>query len=236
MGVELALVLCVVVIVKGQSNHIIELYDGTSSVGSSVIVDNYVGNLNKIGFNDVTSSLCIVRGIWILYENPNFNTNAPGASSFNWGIDFCQDLPPSLNNLVTSVRYAGSAWGFQEDGLTIYEKDWFQYHEIYVATNTPAFDAFSYGGSLIVTGRNTWTLYDYPNYTGYKVCVTPLDIVEASPGFYTKPQDFGFAGRVIRSVRKGCWSERGIYPGIETQPTKLYSSNYGRQNNSVVNF
>jgi len=63
MGVELALVLCVVVIVKGQSNHIIELYDGTSSVGSSVIVDNYVGNLNKIGFNDVTSSLCIVRGM-----------------------------------------------------------------------------------------------------------------------------------------------------------------------------
>lgn len=69
-----------------------------------------------------------------------------------------KDSTPAIK--VTSVRYAGSAWGFQEDGLTIYEKDWFQYHEIYVATNTPAFDAFSYGGSLIVTGRNTWTLYE----------------------------------------------------------------------------
>ena len=35
----------------------------------------------------------------------------------------------------------------------------------------------------------------YPYYTGYRVCVTPLDIVDASPGFYTEPYDFGFAGR-----------------------------------------
>lgn len=234
-SVKLALILCVIALVKSQSNHIIELYDSNSGFGSSVLIDGYVENLSEIGFNDVTTSLCIVQGIWLLYENANFNINAPGASGFNWGINFCQDLPPLLNNRVTSVRYAGSAWGFQEDGLIIYENDWFQSREMYAAADFPSLGRFSYGGSLIVTGQSAWTLYEYPYYTGYRVCVTPLDIVDASPGFYTEPYDFGFAGRVIRSVRKGCWGDRSIYTAIKIEPGKLYSSYGAGHSDSIVN-
>ena len=60
---KLVLFVCIRTFVKCQSNHIIKLYDGTSGIGSSVVIDNYVDNLNKIGFNDVTTSLCIVQGM-----------------------------------------------------------------------------------------------------------------------------------------------------------------------------
>ena len=61
---------------------------------------------------------------------------------------------------VTSVRYGGSPFNFQEDGLNIYENEWFQENEVYATASSPNFSPFKNAGSLIVTGRSAWTLYE----------------------------------------------------------------------------
>lgn len=117
------------------------------------------------------------------------------------------------------MRYAGSPFSFQADAINIYQVQWFQSYEAFSSTDSP--DLIPYGGSLIVTGRSTWTLYEYaiivfifqdlcntfiitplflkllssPYYTGYRVCVTPADIMFAYPGFFPTAADFGFSGR-----------------------------------------
>ena len=51
-----------------------------------------------------------------------------------------------------------------------------------------------------------------PNFTGYHVCVVSADMTYAYPGFYPTAADFGFAGRTVQSVRKGCWTATKFQP------------------------
>ncbi|KAK4024960.1 uncharacterized protein LOC116918889 [Daphnia magna] len=211
--------------IQGQSDHTLQLYDGPlSSPGSWISVNNYVENLQNYAFNDLASSMCVIRGIWLFYENPSYNSVFLGLSAFYWGENFCEDLPTGLNNQVSSVRYAGSPYGFQADSINIYQVDWFQSYEVFAATDSLDLSPY-YGGSIIVTGRSYWTIYDSPNYQGYRVCVSPADITYAYPGFYTQASEFGFSGRVIRSARRGCWTENNFRPTFSAQPGKLYRRN-----------
>ena len=95
---------------------------------------------------------------WLLYQNPTYNTFQAGASSFYWGENFCENLPAELNNLVSSVRYGGSPFNFKDDAVNIYMGEWFQSYEVFASNDQPSVSA--YGGSLIVTGTSTWTLYE----------------------------------------------------------------------------
>ena len=49
--------------VSCQSDHTLQLYDGYSGTGSWVIIQNYVENLQTLTFNDLTSSVCVIRGM-----------------------------------------------------------------------------------------------------------------------------------------------------------------------------
>ncbi|XP_046464371.1 uncharacterized protein LOC124210099 [Daphnia pulex] len=212
-------------LIHGQSDHTLQLYDGAmNSPGSWIIINNYVDNLQNSAFNDLASSFCVVRGIWLMYENPSYNSNFLGASAFYWGENYCQDLPTGLNNQVSSVRYAGSPYNFQADALNVYQVEWFQSYEAFTASDSLDLSPY-YGGSLIVTGRSYWTIYDSPNYQGYHVCVTPADITYAYPGFFAQASEFGFSGRVIRSARRGCWTEKVFRPTTVMQPNQLYTRN-----------
>jgi hypothetical protein len=93
-----------------------------------------------------------------LYQNPTYNTYQAGASSFYWGENFCENLPAELNNLVSSVRYGGSAFDFKQDAVNIYQGEWFQSSEVLALNDV--LSIAGYGGSLIVTGTSTWTLYE----------------------------------------------------------------------------
>ena len=59
----LTLCMCILAHVKGQSNHKLKLFDGSNSQGSHLFIDNYIGNLQSVGFNDLTSSWCVVQGM-----------------------------------------------------------------------------------------------------------------------------------------------------------------------------
>ena len=60
--------------------------------------------------------------------------------------------------------------------------------------------------SIVVTGCNPWTVYDYTNYGGQGVCFYPADTHACSPGFFRNAQVMGGMQNRISSVRKGCFS------------------------------
>lgn len=204
---SLALVLfCCAATCRAQSSHTLQLFDGYNSAGNWISVDNYVDNLADLPFDDVASSVCVYRGIWLLYQNPSYNAYQLGAATYFWGDDVCGNLNAELSDQVSSVRYAGSPFNYLDDGLNIYQSDWFQGAEVFATNDQPIVTALA--GSLVVTGTSYWTLYETANYNGYHVCVTPADVQSASPGFYPSASDFGFANRLVRSVRKGCYVDR----------------------------
>ena len=44
---------------------------------------------------------------------------------------------------------------------------------------------------LSVSGCSSWTLYQYDNYQGESVCVTPSNTNTCSPGFYLSTTQLG---------------------------------------------
>merc|ERR1712142_1216929 len=69
----------------------------------------------------------------------------------------------------------------------------------------------NFGQSLVVTGCNPWTAYEYNNYQGRGVCFYPSDMMACSPGFYRNAQMLGGMANRISSVRKGCYSNIKVY-------------------------
>ena len=59
---------------------------------------------------------------------------------------------------MSSVRYSGLVRDFKSDSVTVYNVEWFQSYEDYNDTDRPNISGYS--GSLIVTGRSSWTLYE----------------------------------------------------------------------------
>merc|ERR1712080_352397 len=55
--------------------------------------------------------------------------------------------------------------------------------------------------SVIVTGCNPWTLYEYSNYKGKSMCVYPENTSKCSPGFYSTRQSLGSLAGTVSSVR-----------------------------------
>ncbi|XP_065577496.1 gamma-crystallin-2-like [Artemia franciscana] len=187
---------------KAQISHSIILYEGTQGWGDSLKIENYVNDLNSVGFNNKASSLCVEDGIWILYDAPSYNMYSDLPSGYFWGEDYCTDLAHDLRQKVSSLRYVGSPFGYKVDGVHLYGRPWFGGTEIFLTGEARISFLVK---SLVVTGKSVWTLYEKQDFSGYHVCVAPSNSSSGYPGFYTKEADFGFAGRKIRSIQKDCF-------------------------------
>lgn len=80
-------------------------------------------------------------------------------NDLDYGSVFFTALITSITLMqVSSVRYAGSPWDFKADALNIYQVEWYQSFEDFAESDNP--NMIGYSGSLIVTGRSYWTLYE----------------------------------------------------------------------------
>ena len=66
--------------------------------------------------------------------------------------------------------------------------------------------------SVIVTGCSAWTLYQFNNYQGERLCVWPANTAACYPGFYTTGQSLGLLAGQVSSARKGCFAKRSVMP------------------------
>ena len=103
----------------------LQCYDRTGQRGNEVRAVEYIPQLSYYNFNNRIRSCCftgrviklmmfnlfnnllwIFSGIWILYENPNYNLGTPNARNWwGWGDSHCINAPGSFLNTASSLRF-----------------------------------------------------------------------------------------------------------------------------------
>merc|ERR1711970_611072 len=198
---------------RGQTdppnNNYLEVYSGTGQEGASATVYDYNHNLADIGFDDLTSSVC-GEGVWILYENMNYNNSHHHGWTqvFASGTYSCDNLPVTRENQASSVRYAGTG-DLNDDTLTIYHSHNYGGGEVMFIREEPFLgDYNNEGSSLIITGESSWTVYEHPGYKGDAICLEPYPIGGDYSFGAWNVEDIGMTHNVISSVQKGCFSKK----------------------------
>ncbi|XP_047737657.1 uncharacterized protein LOC108669497 [Hyalella azteca] len=196
-------------------------YAGPNQTGAHYQFTEYMPDLSMVQMDNTIESSCGF-GFWVIYDAVNYDqlnndtrcTTAPLGGCGNWA-SWCQ-------NLGSSLRYAGSPYGLNDDYYSLYEGTNFRGKEFRGNTNAADLDDLDMAvSSLIVTGQSGWTFYTDVNFTGSNVCV--FANVHASNGdihldyaMITHVDTLGVADNSIRSVARGCLSESVLgHPGGE---------------------
>ncbi|XP_042889470.1 uncharacterized protein LOC122264574 [Penaeus japonicus] len=180
--------------------------------------NDYVHELGTYDFDNTIESIR-ETGMWMYYDNINYNTDQAGWVFWASGIDFCGNVPTQYANTASSLRYAGSPYSLDDETWTVYSGQSFTGHE-----HMGYKDASSLGSlgdqvsSIIIVGKSAWTFYDGTDFHGTNsVCLRPnfeFDLDSQGRvlhvGIYPTPSDFHISDNNIESVRKGCWSERVV--------------------------
>ncbi|XP_063600434.1 uncharacterized protein LOC134776608 [Penaeus indicus] len=161
-------------------------------------------------------------GMWMYYDNVEYNTHQAGQVFWASGIDFSGNVPAQYANMATSLRYAGSPYSLEDETWTVYSGEAFTGHELKGFE-----DAASLGSlgddvsSIIIVGQSAWTFYDGRDFHGTNsVCLRPnfkfsrdSDGRSLHVGIFPSPSHFQISDNNIESVRKGCWSQNVAYGG-----------------------
>merc|ERR1719397_1433759 len=171
-----------------RASQALNCFDGANSGGNRVSATDYIDDLRNYNMDNRISSCCF-QGIWILYQDSNYNGNNLGAA--NWwafGDNYCSNVPSKFDNAASSLRFTGAPDDMRYDTLNMYFNDYFIGDEEFTYDDKPALNYDNRAKSVIVTGCHPWTLYQYDNYQGQAMCVYPSDTSSCNPGFYTTSQ------------------------------------------------
>jgi len=171
---------------------------------------SYVPDLSKYGLDNYISSTCST-GIWLYYENMDYNVQTSAQVAWFHGIQYCGDMSSSFDNMASSIRYAGSSTVLDAESFTLYDGQGFQGAEFYSETSVSDLrNMQGKGESLIITGQTQWTFYTGENYSGISVCAGFTTVDQAGGitmhiGLY--PKLASTYTNTIKSVAKGCHSD-----------------------------
>jgi len=155
---------------------------------------------------------CIATGIWLFYEDDEYNTRNPEKGSlWIWGNGEAVQFPPSFERQASSIRSAGSQYNWQNDEtLTFYMNEDFIGDQEFLDCDKPRLNYDDQAKSAIITGCSSWTLYEEINWKGKCHCVGHgyKDSTRAcDPIFLEHGQDLGIMDGKVSSVRKGCYCD-----------------------------
>merc|ERR1712029_1216625 len=71
----------------------------------------------------------------------------------------------------------------------------------------PQFNYNDRSRSIIVTGCQPWTVYQYTNYQGRAMCLFPSDTSLCTPGLYPTSSNLGSLAGDVSSARRGCYAK-----------------------------
>jgi len=192
-----------------EQQHLICSDRPIGQLGNTVRLHGHVPDLRRYNF-DKRAVSCIFNGIFILYENYNYNPNGKAAVyAETWGDNYNVNLNDFANK-ASSVRVVGDPIRYKRDTFNTYQYEYYQGSEQYFYQDATYTQVDNFGRSVIVTGCNPWTVYEYQNYGGQAACFYPADTVKCEPGFFiTESKMFGMSGK-ISSVRRGCFSHNKV--------------------------
>jgi len=192
--------------------QLLTCYDYNNGGGDSVRATDYIPALRNYNFDNRISSCCFT-GTWILYAEENYNGYATGAS--NWwayGDNSCLDVPTQFDNVASSLRFTGAPDDWKYSTLNVYFNDYFIGDEEFTYNDMPQFNYDNRAKSIIVTGCQPWTVYQYNNYQGRAMCVFPSDSSQCTPGLYPTSSSLGSLASDVSSARRGCYAKEKVYP------------------------
>merc|ERR1712142_155967 len=169
-----------------------DCYDYEQGNGAGFHVSDYIPVLRNYGWDNKLSS--------------------NGAIWWAFGINNCLDVPSEFNNDASSIRHPGAQDDYMADTLNLYFADKFSGDEEYMYTDMPLLNFDDRARSVIVTGCNPWTLYEYDNYGGSAMCVFPGSTVDCTPGLYPTSESLGSLAGRVSSTRKGCYAQEHVLP------------------------
>ena len=190
----------------------LDCFDYTNQGGERLRAIDYIPALYNYNFDNRISSCCFT-GIWLVYADEDYNERNVGAA--NWwayGNNYCTNVPAAFDNVASSLRFTGAPDGWEFDVLNLYFNDFFIGDEEYMYGDAAQMNYDNRARSVIVTGCSAWTLYQFNNYQGERLCVWPANTAACYPGFYTTGQSLGLLAGQVSSARKGCFAKRSVMP------------------------
>ncbi|RXG70963.1 hypothetical protein Avbf_10550 [Armadillidium vulgare] len=152
-----------------------------------------------IGFDNAIYSV-LQTGMWIYYENINYNSNLAGQVYWVHGVDISVDFPSEVDGVTSSLKYAGNRYVLNEDSYTIYSGEFYTGDEFYGNVDTASLSSLTdQGSSIILTGLSDWTFYTEYDFGGYAYCFSP-----------STDQDVGLDGTVLNFGFYGSLSSAGV--------------------------
>ncbi|XP_018020069.1 uncharacterized protein LOC108676499 [Hyalella azteca] len=206
------------VMARLDDTRYITAYTGLNSTGAHYHFTGYVPDLSEMQMNDSISSAC-GTGIWILYDGMNYSSNPTGYFCSTPAVSKCWNYKDVCQK-GSSLRYAGSPYGLNDDYYNLYEDNDFHGKEFKGNTNAADLgDLDQAVSSLIVIGQSAWTFYSGQDFTGVSVCVyTNATVTNADIelDFIILMDMLGLPDNSIRSVARGCLGElvAGAEPAV----------------------
>ena len=177
------------------SSHKLSCYDTDDDGEIDIKATDY---MPEVGMDKNISS-CKVSGMWILYDEDDYNGSA---SFWMYGYNNLVTIPTELKNKVKSLRFPGQPDDWKATSLNLYTDENFMGEEEFTYEEIPKFTIEA--KSVIVTGCKPWTVYMESNYQGDSKCIYPSDIEKCTPGLYPAVSNLeGVAGNIL-SARRGC--------------------------------
>ena len=165
---------------RDTCNCVITLYESENYRGRSLVVREQNAQMSVDNFQDIASSAKVKGGCcWILYEHPDFDGRSyivdPGnyPSSQSWGgpgnqLSSLRVLPPRGTSAIVLFEHPN----FNGRMVVFYGS-----HSNLV--NQAFNDKTS---SFIITGTNSWTLYEHSDYMGNSRTFQPGHYSSGVPG------------------------------------------------------
>jgi hypothetical protein len=207
----------------------LDCFDYNNQGGERFRAVDYVPTLYNNNFDNRISSCCFT-GIWIIYADEYYNEMNVGAA--NWwayGNNYCTNVPSGFDNVASSLRFTGAPDGWEYDVLNLYFNDFFIGGEEFLYNDMAQLNYDNRAQSVVVAGCSSWTLYQYSNYQGNRVCVWPANTAACYPGFYTTAQSLGQLAGQVSSARRGCFAKESLLPDnhMSEEELKAVAANGG---------
>ena len=188
----------------------LQCWDRTSQNGDSVIATDYMPYISYHNMDNKIES-CVFNGIWILYGEEVYNSGNPLAHNFwAYGENYATDMPSNFMNEASSLRYSGHPQDMYKDSINMYFNEYFMGDEEFAYQDSPLLNYDNRAQSIILTGYQYWTIYQYPNYQGYSACLAPGN--NGMPGFYSTQGSLHSLANDVSSIAMGCHSNVRLYP------------------------
>ncbi|XP_018007390.1 uncharacterized protein LOC108665173 [Hyalella azteca] len=195
-------------------------YAGPNYTGVHYQFTDYTPDLSVVQMDNTIQSACGV-GIWMLYDTADYDLDHAWSVVCRYmAASWCASMGTACN--TSSLRYAGSPYGLNDNYYNLYEDTIYRGKEFRGNTNaSDVGDLDMDVSSLVVTGQSPWTFYTGLHYTGANVCVYPYrhstnNDIHLDFAYYDKMDYLGMPDNSIRSVARGCLSDRVLgHPGHE---------------------